>query len=294
MRLKKSADRCIQSLLSVVERSIRARLLKLSCSSPLSKEVYSQLMRLVLNHHGVINVRSFMKFTMKLIAKSVGFMPTIGLFCSQILAGTVQVTVLDKEGKPAPDAVVVLQHATVRNLPMQLPTQATITNEKMQFMPAVSVVAKGAKVRFVNNDPWDHHVRGAPASSIFSSNTPAAYSAAAETGGFELRLEGKSEGKPAKFVDVTMDKVGVQSAAVLGCFLHGSMRGHVYVSDSPWAAKTNAEGVASFENVPDGAVQVRVWHADQLVDLPLQSVNVTSAPLQVKSQLQVTPRRRRG
>jgi predicted transcriptional regulator len=41
------------------------------------------------------------------------------------------------------------------------------------------------------------------------------------------------------------------------------------VSNSPWAAKTNAGGVVSFENAPDGAVQVRVWHADQLVDLPL-------------------------
>jgi hypothetical protein len=41
-------------------------------------------------------------------------------------------------------------------------------------------------------------------------------------------------------------------------------------------------------------VQVRVWHADQLVDLPLQAVTVTAAPLQVKSQLQVVPRRRRS
>ncbi|MFM7330309.1 MAG: hypothetical protein ACKO1L_01375 [Brachymonas sp.] len=113
-------------------------------------------------------------------------------------------------------------------------------------------------------------------------------------GGFELRLEGKEDGKPAKFQEVTMDKVGAQTAAVLGCFLHGSMRGHVYVSDSPWAAKTNEQGLVSFENVPDGAVQVRVWHADQLVDLPPQSVQVTAAPLQVKSQLQVTPRRRRS
>jgi plastocyanin len=231
---------------------------------------------------------------MKLIAKTSIFIPGIWLFCTQVLAGTVQVTVVDREGKPAPDAVVVLQHATARSLPSQLPTQVTITNEKMQFVPAVSVVAKGAKVRFVNNDPWDHHVRGAPASVIFASNTPAAYSSAADTGGFQLLLEGKTEGKPAKSVDITMDKIGAQSTAVLGCFLHGNMRGHVYVSDSPWAAKTNAEGVASFENVPDGAVQVRVWHADQLVDLPLQSVNVTAAPLQVKSQLQVTPRRRRG
>jgi plastocyanin len=208
-------------------------------------------------------------------------------------AGTVQVSVVDREGKPAQDAVVVLVHATARSAPSSLPTMATVANEKMQFIPAVTVVAKGAKVRFVNNDPWDHHVRGAPTNSVFA-NTPEAYAAGRNAGGFELRLQGRDEGKPAKFQDVMFDQSGPQTAVALGCFLHGSMRGSVYVSDSPWAAKTNAEGIATFESVPDGAVQVRVWHADQLVDLPLQSVQVTTAPLQVKSQLQIVPRRRRS
>jgi plastocyanin len=208
-------------------------------------------------------------------------------------AGMVQVSVVDRDGKPAQDAVVVLVHATVRNAATSLPAMATVVNEKMQFIPAVTVVARGAKVRFVNNDPWDHHVRGAPATSLFA-NTPEAYAAAKDAGGFELRLQGKDEGKPAKFQDVTMDKTGPQTAVALGCFLHGSMRGSVYVSDSPWAAKTNAEGIVSFDNVPDGAVQVRVWHSDQVVDLPAQAVQVTSAPLQIKSQLQIVPRRRRN
>ena len=208
-------------------------------------------------------------------------------------AGTVQVSVVDRDGKPALDAVVVLIHSTAKTATTALPTTVTVVNEKMQFVPAVTVVAKGAKVRFVNNDPWDHHVRGAPTNSVFA-DTPEAYAAGRNAGGFELRLEGKADGKPAKFQEVTMNQTGAQTAVGLGCFLHGSMRGSVYVSDSPWVAKTNAEGIASFESVPDGAVQVRVWHADQLVDLPLQTVTVTPTPLQAKSQLQVTPRRRRS
>jgi plastocyanin len=239
--------------------------------------------------------------TMKSIASRAGFMPAKCLFgiifsvftAFSAHAGTVQVSVVDRDGKPAQDAVVVLVHSTVRNAPTSLPASATVMNEKMQFIPAVTVVARGAKVRFVNNDPWDHHVRGAPATSLFA-NTPEAYAAAKDAGGFELRLQGKDEGKPAKFQDVTMDKPGPQTAVALGCFLHGSMRGSIYVSDSPWAAKTNAEGIVSFDNVPDGAVQVRVWHSDQVVDLPTQAVQVTSAPLQVKSQLQIVPRRRRS
>jgi plastocyanin len=238
---------------------------------------------------------------MKLIALRARFITgnsRFGLYfalCTSLAAhaGTVQVSVVDREGKPAQDAVVVLVHATAKTAPINLPTMATVANEKMQFIPAVTVVAKGAKVRFVNNDPWDHHVRGAPAASIFA-NTPEAYAAGRTAGGFELRLQGKDDGKPAKSQEITMDKIGPQTAVSLGCFLHGSMRGSVYVSDSPWAAKTNEQGVVSFENVPDGAVQVRVWHADQLVDLPLQSVQVTSAPLQVKSQLQIVPRRKRS
>lgn len=222
----------------------------------------------------------------------------LGLFfaacaASAALAGPVQVTVVDRDGKPAQDAVVVLVHATARNAPSNLPTMAIVANEKMQFTPAVTVVAKGAKVRFVNNDPWDHHVRGAPAASLFA-NSPEAYAAAREAGGFELRLQGKDDGKPARFQDVLFDKPGAQTAVTLGCFLHGSMRGSIYVSDSPWAAKTNAEGVASFDNVPEGVVQLRVWHADQIVDLPVQTANITAAPLQLRSQLQVVPRRRRS
>jgi plastocyanin len=238
---------------------------------------------------------------MKSIAIRAGSMPAkaaFGFFFSvlsaaAVYAGTVQVSVVDRDGKPAQDAVVVLVHATAKTAPNNLPLTATVANEKMQFIPAVSVVAKGAKVRFVNNDPWDHHVRGAPAASIFA-NTPEAYAAGRTAGGFELRLQGKDDGKPAKSQEITMDSVGPQTAVSLGCFLHGSMRGSVYVSDSPWAAKTNEQGVVSFDNVPDGAIQVRVWHADQLVDLPLQAVSVTAAPLQVKSQLQIVPRRKRS
>lgn len=45
---------------------------------------------------------------------------------------------------------------------------------------------------------------------------------------------------------------------------HGSMRGFVVVTDSPWAAKTDSTGVVSFRDVPEGAARLRVWHADQL------------------------------
>ncbi len=201
-------------------------------------------------------------------------------------AGSLTVSVVDKDGKPVPDAVVVVVPANKSAQPkVALPVQAAINQEKMQFIPAVTLVPVGAKVRFVNSDPWDHHVRSSPAGMGQFNNTNA---------GFELRLEGKPDGKPAKTTDVIMDKPGVMGATLLGCFIHGSMRGYVYVSDSPWAVKTGADGKATFDDLPDGAAQVKLWQADQLVDVPLQSVTIGAAAAISDFQLTVVPRRVRA
>ena len=206
--------------------------------------------------------------------------------CAWAFAGNLVVSVLDKDGKPVPDAVVVVTPSNKAVLPKTpLPAQATISQEKMQFIPAVSLVPVGAKIHFVNNDPWDHHVRSSPAGMGQFSATNA---------GFELRLEGKSEGKPAKSVDITLDKAGVLGATLLGCFIHGSMRGYVYASESPWAARTTSEGLAVFEDLPDGPAQVKVWQADQVLDIAPQQVAIGAALAKSVMQLTVVPRRRRS
>ena len=197
-------------------------------------------------------------------------------------AGNLQVTVTDKEGKPVQDAVVVLATAAPGTPKTALPAQITINQEKMRFIPALTVVGVGAKARFINNDPWEHHVRASAAGVMLFD--------ASSAGGFELRMDGKAEGKPAKTADASFDKVG---PVLLGCHLHASMRGYVYVSDSPWAAVTNAEGIAVFEAVPDGATRVKVWHPEQLIDIATQQVNVVAAGSKAAAQLSVVPRRRR-
>ena len=207
------------------------------------------------------------------------------VLCAGAFAGSLAVSVVDKEGKPVPDAVVVVLPANKSVLPKtQLPVQATITQEKMQFLPGVTLVPVGARLSFINNDPWDHHVRSSPA-GMGQFN--------ASKAGFELRLEGKPEGKAAKPVEITLDKAGALSATLLGCFIHGSMRGYVYASESPWAAKTTPEGLAVFDDLPDGPAQVRVWQADQLLDLPVQTHTVSASPGKLGVQLNVVPRRRR-
>jgi hypothetical protein len=65
------------------------------------------------------------------------------------------------------------------------------------------------------------------------------------------------------------------------------------VSDSPWALITGADGLASFEAVPEGAVQVKVWHADQFIDIPVQRMTVGAATDKASMQLTVVHRRKR-
>ena len=194
-------------------------------------------------------------------------------------AASVQVTVLARDGQPLPDAVVVLEPAAGQPVPATAPLNHTITQEKMQFNPVVSVVPVGSRVKFANMDRWDHHVRGGPAGL-----------AATGTYGFEFRLAGKdaAQANPPSS-EVTLDKAG---PIQLGCHLHGSMRGFVYVTPTPWAAKTSATGVATLAQVPEGAMRVRVWHADQLLDTAAVTVQV-QAVTAVNLPTQVQPRKAR-
>ena len=203
-------------------------------------------------------------------------------------AGVVQVTVLGRDGQPLPDAVVVIDAGTSTSTVGKAPSMAastgvtTIAQLRMQFVPMVTIVPVGARVRFTYFDSWDHHVRGLPAGSAGSGRESPT--------GFELRLAGKTEGKEPDSADVTLDKAG---PVQLGCHLHGSMRGFVLVADSPWYAKTNANGIATLPDVPDGAARVRLWHADQLVDIPATALQVTSITTLTVPTL-VQPRRRRS
>jgi plastocyanin len=196
-------------------------------------------------------------------------------------AATVQITVLARDGKPLADAVVVVEPLGATKAAAPPPVQAIINQEKMQFSPQVTVVPVGSTVTFINLDAWEHHVRGVPAG--------AAAMAGATAGGFEGRMAGKAEGKPAERSEFKLDKPGPFQ---LGCHLHGSMRGFLFVSDSPHTARTGADGTATLADLPEGGARVRVWHTDQVLDQPATDITVTTTTaLQVPTQ--VAPRRRR-
>ena len=62
-------------------------------------------------------------------------------------------------------------------------------------------------------------------------------------------------GVPAE--PVAFDKPGV---VVPGCNMHDWMVGYVYVSESPYFAKTGNDGKAVLANLPPRVYALRVWH----------------------------------
>jgi plastocyanin len=108
---------------------------------------------------------------------------------------------------------------------------APIVQKDLRFQPYVTAVPLGATVRFVNRDRFDHHVKsvaGGPLGSIAPAKE------------FEFRLPKPRAGNETS-AELKMDAAG---SIGLGCHLHGSMRGHLFVSPTPWVAVTDAAGRA--------------------------------------------------
>ncbi|MFL6629798.1 MAG: hypothetical protein ACJ8G1_25410 [Vitreoscilla sp.] len=194
-------------------------------------------------------------------------------------AANVTVTVHGADGQPAANIVVQLTPARP-GAPRPPWTPVVIVQRDIHFVPAITAVPVGTTVRFSNQDPYDHHIRSEPAGPL--GNLPPAKN-------FEMRLAGASGDKVAS-ADVTFDKAGV---LVLGCHLHGSMRGHVYVASTPWVAVTDASGSATIADVPDGAADLRTWSPEQLVDQPVAQKQVSGANVAFEATLNFTPPKRR-
>lgn len=192
-------------------------------------------------------------------------------------AANLQLTVLGSDGKPAADvAVQLLPAAPWSVLPPAEPVR--IVQRNLRFVPFVSVVPAGGTVRFVNRDRYDHHVRsqaGGPLGNIAPAQQ------------FEFRMAA-FKGEKESTADLKLDTPGV---IALGCHLHGSMRGHLLVTSTPWVAVTDEQGRATLPQLPDGQAELKLWHPEQLADqapLRLQLAGDQSA----EARVNFAPRRR--
>jgi plastocyanin len=143
--------------------------------------------------------------------------------------------VKDRHGKLVADAVVMATPMDPKTALRAKPPQDAVDQVDKQFVPYVKPVLAGSKVRFPNSDHIRHQVY---------SFSPAKK--------FELPLYGGTDAAPVVF-----DKPGV---VVLGCNIHDWMVGYIYVSDTPFFAKTEVAGTATIDNLPPGDYSVRVWH----------------------------------
>jgi plastocyanin len=149
-------------------------------------------------------------------------------------AGDIAVTVRDPHGAPVADAVVSVDAKA--SGPIHFPWPYVMAQKDIQFHPFVLIVPVGADVSFPNFDNVRHHVY---------SFSPAKT--------FELKLYGHDETRVVHF-----DKPGIVQ---LGCNIHDSMIAFVVVVETPYAAKTDDQGVAVVHGVPTGTQTVKVWRA---------------------------------
>lgn len=151
-------------------------------------------------------------------------------------AGELWVQVLTPAGKPVANAVVMVRPlAGPPRTSIRFAWAYRVAQKDMQFDPFVLIVPVGAEVAFPNLDTVRHHVY---------SFSPAKT--------FELKLYGRDETRLVRF-----DNAGV---VAVGCNIHDDMSAFIRVVDTPFAAKTGANGQAVIRDLPAGAAMLTLWH----------------------------------
>jgi len=148
------------------------------------------------------------------------------------VAATLAVTVSDQGGRPVADAVVTL--VAPGDALTSASTTHVIDQLNLTFMPYVDVLRPGDSVVFHNSDGTQHHV--------YSFSPVKAFEFVVAPG--------------TKSAPLVLDKPGI---VAVGCNIHDGMISYLYVTESPRAARTDARGRVSFDGLPAGRYDVRVW-----------------------------------
>lgn len=160
----------------------------------------------------------------------------LALTCHGIMAADVTVMVTDAGGKPVTDAVVAFYDS--KTPAANANAAGKIIQKNKMFNPKVTVVQTGTSINFPNEDSVRHHVY---------SFSPAKK--------FELKLYSGVPTDPVLF-----DQAGV---VTLGCNIHDSMVGYIYVVDTPFFAKTDDKGKAILK-LNDGQYTYQAWLPGQI------------------------------
>jgi len=152
-------------------------------------------------------------------------------------AASVEARVVDTDGNPVEDAVLLAWPASGAVARAKGRAIVDVDQKDKEFVPHVSAVRVGTKIRFPNYDQIRHHVYSfSPAKS------------------FEIPLY---KGIPAD--PIVFDKPGV---VTLGCNIHDWMQGYVLVTEAPAFALSDESGSVRLDGLPAGPVRLRVWHPE--------------------------------
>ncbi len=178
-------------------------------------------------------------------------------------AAALDVSFVGADGEPIKGAVVFAMpsehHATASPA---VPT-ATMDQANNEFVPQVLVVQTGTSVIFPNNDTVSHHVYSFSDAKMF-----------------ELALYKGNAHPPLAF-----DEPGL---IVLGCNIHDSMLGYIWVVDTPYFGMTDGSGKLLIDALPAGQYSVQVWTPRaRPADLPAPvTIDLRDAPEPVAFQLE--------
>ncbi|WP_372859982.1 methylamine utilization protein [Pseudoalteromonas sp.] len=162
------------------------------------------------------------------------------LFNVSAFANTVNVVIKDQHGQLLPNAVVEVKQSSSIKTKDNLPT-AVMDQVNKQFSPELLIVQQGQYVNFPNSDNIRHHVYS------FSKAKP-----------FQLKLYSGQPEEPIKF-----DNQGV---VVLGCNIHDSMVGYIYVANNNKIYTSDQQGRMELQ-VDSFPVQASIWHSLQTAAL---------------------------
>lgn len=154
--------------------------------------------------------------------------------CMRVHGAELNVAVLDPAGHGSAGIVLVAEPQF--DLPAKRISRTVIMDQRQkQFVPNILVIQSGTGVDFPNSDQIEHQVYSFSPAKTFQLSLYAGH----------------------KYAPIIFDRAGL---VVVGCNIHDQMIGYIYVTDSPYFARSDEAGQWAAHDLPPGNYRITAWH----------------------------------
>ena len=168
--------------------------------------------------------------------------------CLSFVTNAATITIHDQNGTPLSDAVLMIKTESASQL--DIDKKYIVDQIDKTFQPYVQVVPAGAYVEFPNSDDIRHHVYSFSKAKVF-----------------QLKLYAGKPERPEQFPN--------EGIVVLGCNIHDSMVGYIFVTGSRYTYKSDASGMITTPELSESVSSMTLWHPNATEGVEfLQSVDV--------------------